>query len=111
MNKKANSVWLALEVGLQFCGLIARALQLASSTLRIDQGLGVFGFNCDSANFLSRQSGRVWLNFGVARDPLKTGGDGSDWRLHCEHGAESSFAVRNALVSLRSFGQWIGLKD
>jgi hypothetical protein len=47
----------------------------------------------------------------VARDPLEAGGDCSDWRLHCEHGAEPSFAVRNALVSFRSFGQWIGLND
>ena len=47
----------------------------------------------------------------MARDPLETGGDCSDWRLHCKHGAEPSLAVRNALVSLRSFGQWIGLND
>ena len=46
-----------------------------------------------------------------ARDPLEAGGDCSDWRLHCEHGAEPSFAVRNALVSFRSFGQWISLND
>ena len=49
--------------------------------------------------------------FWLARDPLEAGGDCSDWRLHCEHGAEPSFAVRNALVSFRSFGQWIGLND
>jgi gamma-resorcylate decarboxylase len=49
--------------------------------------------------------------FRIALDPLETGGDCSDWRLHCEHGAEPSFAVRNALVSFRSFGQWIGLND
>ena len=41
----------------------------------------------------------------------KTVDDCSECRLHSEHGTEPSFAVRNALVSLRSFGQWIGLND
>src|SRR5215469_9259169 len=59
-----------------------------------------------SADFWTAPVGPSFL---IARDPLETGGDCSDWRLHCEHGAEPSFAVRNTLVSLRSFGQWIGL--
>jgi hypothetical protein len=55
--------------------------------------------------------GPTSFNLRVARDPLETGGDCSDWRLHSEHGAEPNFPVRNALVSFRSFGQWIGLND
>src|SRR5215472_18130666 len=45
----------------------------------------------------------------VARYRLETGGDGSNWRLHCEDGSEAGLAFRNALVGLRSFGQGIGL--
>lgn len=47
----------------------------------------------------------------IVGDPLENPGDCSDWRFHCEHRAEPSLAVRNALLSLRSFGQWIGLND
>src|ERR1700721_4840695 len=32
-------------------------------------------------------------------------------RLHCEDGAEAGLALRNALVGLCGFGQWIGFND
>ena len=48
-------------------------------------------------------------NFRFARDPPETGGECSDRLLHCEDGAEPGRALDNALISLRSFGQRVGL--
>src|SRR5215510_7308034 len=31
--------------------------------------------------------------------------------LHCEDGAEPGFALRDTLIGLRSFGQWIGFNN
>jgi hypothetical protein len=47
--------------------------------------------------------------FRIARDPPETGGECPDWLLHCEDGAEPGRALDNALISLRSFGQRVGL--
>src|ERR1700758_1716766 len=47
--------------------------------------------------------------FRIARDPPETGGECSDRLLHCEDGAEPGRALDNALISLRSFGQRVGL--
>ena len=41
--------------------------------------------------------------------PARNGGDCSDRRLHCEDGAEPGLALHNALVGLRSLGQWVRL--
>jgi len=45
----------------------------------------------------------------LARDPPETGGECSDRLLHCEDGAEPGRSLDNALISLRSFGQRVGL--
>src|SRR3984893_3108013 len=45
----------------------------------------------------------------VASDPPETGGECSDRLLHCEDSAEPGRSLDNALVSLRSFGQRVGL--
>src|ERR1700756_2711886 len=49
------------------------------------------------------------FNFRFARDPPETGGECSDRLLHCEDGAEPGRSLDNALISLRSFGQRVGL--
>src|SRR5690242_11829337 len=49
----------------------------------------------------------VWIYYRFGCYPLETGGDRWDWRLHCEDSAKAGSALRNALVSLRSFGQWV----
>src|SRR3984893_5134069 len=51
----------------------------------------------------------IGLNFRLARDPPETGGECSDRLLHCEDGAEPGRSLDNALISLRSFGQRVGL--
>ena len=50
-----------------------------------------------------------WDYFTLARDPSATGGECSDRLLHCEDGAEPGRSLDNALISLRSFGQRVGL--
>jgi len=47
--------------------------------------------------------------FWIPRDPPETGGERSDRLLHCEDGAEPGRAIDNALISLRGFGQRVGL--
>src|SRR4029077_310041 len=50
----------------------------------------------------------VWIYYRFGCYPLESGGDCWDWRLHSEDSAKAGSALRNALVSLRSFGQWVG---
>ena len=64
----------------------------------------------ESACYLkSRRQLLPWNYFRVARDPLETGGECSDRLLHCEDRAEPGRSLDNALISLRSFGQRVGL--
>ncbi len=51
----------------------------------------------------------LWDYFRVARDPPETGGGWSNRLLHCEDGAEPGRSLDNALISLRSFSQRVGL--
>src|SRR5258708_8014694 len=58
---------------------------------------------------MTRQKDRSCEDVRLARDPPETGGECSDRLLHCEDGAEPGRSLDNALISLRSFGQRVGL--
>src|SRR5260370_3299350 len=58
---------------------------------------------------MTRQKDRSCEDVRLARDPAETGGECSDRLLHCEDGAEPGRSLDNALISLRSFGQRVGL--
>jgi hypothetical protein len=59
----------------------------------------------------SRVVGNWEVSFWFARYPFESGGDCRIGELHRKDGTEAGLAVRNPLVSFRSFGQWIGLND
>jgi hypothetical protein len=46
-----------------------------------------------------------------AQDSASMGHDNQGRRLHCEDGTEPGLALHDALVCLRSLGQWVRLDD